>query len=94
VFDDEARTKNQRGAYVHAQCRGAGGGGAEGEEEEALRVSPRQQKGICDVCRLKNQSTNHIACLRSRPKGDEASNFFFRFLLFSFCLLCVQSAGV
>ena len=50
MFDDEARTKNQRGAYVHAQCRGAGGG-AEGEEEQALRVSPRQQKGICDVCR-------------------------------------------
>ena len=51
MFDDEARTKNQRGAYVHAQCIGAGGGGAEGEEEEALRLSPRQQKGICDVCR-------------------------------------------
>jgi hypothetical protein len=35
VFDDEARTKNQRGAYVHAQCiRGGGGGGVVGVGEE------------------------------------------------------------
>ena len=35
VFDDEARTKNQRGAYVHAQCiRGGGGGGFGGVGEE------------------------------------------------------------
>jgi hypothetical protein len=35
VFDDEARTKNQRGAYVHAQCiRGGGGGGVGGVGEE------------------------------------------------------------
>ncbi len=35
MFDDEARTKNQRGAYVHAQCiRGGGGGGVVGVGEE------------------------------------------------------------
>ena len=54
VFADQARTKNQRGDYVHAQCVA----GADDERVDVAGVSPpmapelKDVKGICDVCRM------------------------------------------
>jgi hypothetical protein len=51
VFADQARSKNQWGAYVHAQCAAGAGGARVG----VAGVAPPKQeakdvKGICDVC--------------------------------------------
>jgi predicted RNA-binding protein YlxR (DUF448 family) len=56
VLADQARCKNQRGAYVHAQCVAAAGDdrvGATGVIPPiALTPELKEVKGICEVCRM------------------------------------------
>jgi hypothetical protein len=56
VFGDQARSKNQRGAYVHAQCVAGAGDERVGVAGMAPPIAPKPElkdiKGICDVCRM------------------------------------------
>jgi len=56
VFGDQARCKNQRGAYVHSQCVGGAGDERVGVAGMAPPIAPKPEledvKGICDVCRM------------------------------------------
>ena len=46
VLDDQLRSKNQQGKYVHNLCTEVGGA------EVVTQVYTPYQKGICAVCRL------------------------------------------
>jgi predicted RNA-binding protein YlxR (DUF448 family) len=56
VLADQARCKNQRGAYVHAQCAAAAGDARVGFAGASPPTAPtpeiKEVKGICDVCRV------------------------------------------
>ena len=56
VHDNQARNKNQSGAYVHAHCVAGAGDEEVGVAGVAPPIAPKPElndvKGICDVCRM------------------------------------------
>ena len=88
VFADQARCKNQRGAYAHAQCVAAASDDRVGAAGVVPPTAPtpelKEVKGICDVCRMpvlvdqarcKNQRGAYVHAQCAAATGDARVGF-------------------